>query len=643
MADEANSYSDIVSRRRFIEITGISGAAALAGCSSGDGSNDNGSSGGGGDNGSSGNNGGSGDSTETEGGSGGDNGTDGGSGNQSGGDGGGQVYDVQHLTYTNQQPTNIQWNSNNTSGLAQISDDLLFDHFAKYNFARSEFVPYAMSEWNYGGDTFEMTIGDGLTWSNGDDVTSADIVTQLRLGLSLGLGYADYTESIEAVDDSTVRMNFSSEVNQQIVQFQVLSGNWVNQPESVFGKFVEQINQNEEEGLRSLQEFSWTEPIASGPWALSDTGQQQVLLERRDDHPDSGNINFSEYACRFLDGNQASQQALINQQIDSVFTLFTPPRIVDQMPDAIQQVQTPAAFGFGLVPNHDHQHAGDRAVRQAIQYVINRQQVVNNVSKPSKQPTPIPTGITPDTLEKYLGDAMGDFETYGMDSSQTEKATQVLEEAGYSKSGGTWQDSEGNTVSLPIMVPAGWSDWNTAAQTVADQLASFGFESAIDARQFGTLLGSTWPNGDFVLTAGGWLDGAPSGNYPYFSLRHQLVFNDRGYGYNYPAANQERGGSNADITVPARGGSGEMTVNPSERLGELSAATEESAIDEITIEQAWVANQDLPMIPVMEKLEQTFITGGNEWNIPEEGAEVSQVRWANTWLPRQGEMQYAGD
>jgi peptide/nickel transport system substrate-binding protein len=45
----------------------------------------------------------------------------------------------------------------------------------------------------------------------------------------------------------------------------------------------------------------------------------------------------------------------------------------------------------------------------------------------------------------------------------------------------------------------------------------------------------------------------------------------------------------------------------------------------------------------MEKLEQTFITGGNEWNIPEEGAEVSQVRWANTWLPRQGEMQYAGD
>ncbi|EMA52595.1 MULTISPECIES: ABC transporter substrate-binding protein [Halococcus] len=636
MADDANSYSDIVSRRRFIEISGISGAAALAGCSGGDGSNNDSGGGGGGGGGGSGGNG----SNGSEGGS---SGSGGGSGNESGGGGGGQVYDTQHLTYTNQQPSNIQWNSSNTSGLAQISDDLLFDHFAKYNFAQSEFVPYAISEWNYGGDTFEMTIRDGLTWSNGDDVTSADIVTQLRLGLSLGLGFADYTESIEAVDDSTVRMNFGSEVNQQIVQFQVLSGNWVNQPKSVFGKFVEQINQNEEEGLRSLQEFTWTDPIASGPWSLGGTSQQQILLERRDDHPDSGNINFSEYACRFLDGNQAAQQALINQQIDSVFTLFTPPRIVNQMPDAIQQVQTPSAFGFGLVPNHNHRHAGDRAVRQAIQYVINRQQAVNNVSKPSKQPTPIPTGITPDTLEQYLGDAMDDFESYGMDSSQTEKATQVLEEAGYSKSGGTWQDSEGNTVSLPVMVPAGWSDWNTAAQTVADQLASFGFESAIDARQFGTLLGSTWPNGDFVLTAGGWLDGAPSGAYPYFSLRHQLVYNDRGYGYNYPASNQERGGSNADITVPARGGSGEMTVNPSDRIGELSQATEESTINEITVEQAWVANQDLPMIPVMEKLEQTFLTGGNEWNIPEEGAEISQVRWANTWLPRQGEMQYAGN
>lgn len=636
MADDANSYSDIVSRRRFIEISGISGAAALAGCSGGGGgSNDSG--GGSGD--GNGSDDASGGSSETEGNS--TNGS-GGSGNESS-SGSGKVYDAKHLTYTNQDPKNIQWNTFNTSGLAQISDDLLFDRFAQYNYATGEFEPYGISEWSYGGDTFEMTIRDGLTWSNGDDVTAADIATQLKLGIATGLGYSDYTESVETVDDKTVRMNFGSKINQRNVELQILATNWVSKPESVFGKYVKQIDKNEKEGLRSLQDFKWKEPISSGPWTLESTSTQQILLKRRDDHPDSGNINFSKYVCRFLSGNQATQQALINQQLDSAFNLYVPTRIVKQMPDAVKQVQLPSAFGFGLVPNHDHKHAGDRAVRQAIQYVINRQQAVTNVSKDSKKAAPIPTGIAPGSLKRSLGDARSDFETYGVDSSQTEKATKVLKEAGYSKSGGKWKGPDGDTVKLPVMVPSGWSDWNTAAQTVVDQLASFGFDSVIDARKFGTLLSTTWPNGDFVLTAGGWLAGAPTGSYPYFSLRHQLVYNERGYTYNYPAANKDRGGSNADITVPSRTGSGEMTVNPSDRIAELSQATDDATIKDITVEQAWVANQDLPMIAVMEKLAQSFITDGDEWQIPKPDADVAQVRYPITWLPRQGKMQYTGN
>ncbi|WP_050050780.1 hypothetical protein [Halostagnicola sp. A56] len=84
-----------------------------------------------------------------------------------------------------------------------------------------------------------------------------------------------------------------------------------------------------------------------------------------------------------------------------------------------------------------------------------------------------------------------------------------------------------------------------------------------------------------------------------------------------------------------------MTVNPSDRLSVLSETADEELIQEIINEQAWVTNVDLPMIPVMEKQEQTFLAT-DQWSVPEQGAEISQVRWANAWLIRQGELQYNG-
>jgi peptide/nickel transport system substrate-binding protein len=88
-------------------------------------------------------------------------------------------------------------------------------------------------------------------------------------------------------------------------------------------------------------------------------------------------------------------------------------------------------------------------------------------------------------------------------------------------------------------------------------------------------------------------------------------------------------------------GSGEMTVNPQSRLAELSTISDEEQINEIVLEQAWVTNVDLPMIPVIEKRNQMFFTR-DEWNLPEEGDDAFQVRAAPPWLAKQGEMTYDG-
>lgn len=599
MASSTNRDRAVVGRRRFLQFAGASGAVALAGCA---------------------------DLIQSD-----------------NGDGGGGGKSGRHVSNTNTVPKDIQWNTSNPSNRAQISNRALFDPFVRYNFATSEFTPYAISDWSYGGDTFEMTVRDGLTWSNGDDVTSADVATQLRIGMKTGATYADYTNAIETPDEKTVSLQFDSKINQKIVEFQILAEREVHQKESEFGKYLEKINENEDEGLKQLQEFAYQEPIASGPFEYDSADQQQLLLTLREAHPDSGKINFGEYVFKYHDGNQAIHQALKNNDIDSVFTVFTPTETVNSLPDNIKQVQTPSNWGYGLVPNHNHKHLGDRAVRKAIQFVINRKQVVGNVSPDSKQVPPYPMGISSGGQEQWLGDAIENFESYGPDSSQTKKAATVLKDAGYTKQNGAWTDSKGNTVKLPIIEPSGWTDWNTATQTIVDQLNSFGFKASADPRKYGTLSSTVWPNGDFALATGGWLDGAPQGAYPYFSLHHQLVKNFRGFTYNYAAADKTRGGKRADVTVPAQTGSGTTTVNPAKRLNELAAGADEATTKKITTDLAWVTNQDLPMIPVMEKVEQTFLTDGNEWKIPAPDADVAQVRFANTWLPRMGEIEYTGE
>ncbi len=601
MMDNDRGLRNMINRRQFVGLTGTVGVTALAGCS---GNSDNGK-----------------------------------GSTSKGGSDGKKIHDKKHVDMANQVPKNIQWNVSNPSSSAQISQYYLFDAFAKYNYAKSKLVPYGISKWEFGDNTFTLTLRDGQKWSNGDDLTADDIVTQLKLGMYTGSGYGDYTKSIEAKDDKTVVMHLNGSVNQSIVKFQVLAGNLIRQPKSIFGKYVDQIEKDKKKGTRNLQNFAWKEPIASGPFKYNQATTQELELTRRDDHPDSDKINFKTYAFRYINGNEATHQSMISNELDSVYSMFTPPRIVKQLPKNWQQVKTPANWGYGLVPQMDHKHTGDRAVRQAIQYVINREAVVKNAGPESKQAPKYPIGVPSGDQERILGDAASKFNTYGQSSTETDKATKVLKDAGYKKNGGTWKDSDGDTVKLPVQAPSGWSDWVSAAKTVVDQLNGFGFKSTLDSRSFGTLSGQVWSSGDFVLASGSWLPGGAQASFPYFSLRHQLLENSGGYTYNYAPANSDRGGKNADVTVPSRTGSGKMTLNPAKRLKKLSKTTDKKKINEMMLDLAWVTNQDLPLLAVAEKQDQSFLSR-DHWKVPKDGSDIEQVKWPESWAVRFGKNNY---
>ena len=96
------------------------------------------------------------------------------------------------------------------------------------------------------------------------------------------------------------------------------------------------------------------------------------------------------------------------------------------------------------------------------------------------------------------------------------------------------------------------------------------------------------------------------------------------------------GGQQAEETetdAAGDGGDGETEVTDTDTATEVQATSEaQRKIQEL----AYITNQSLPVLPVMEKLAQSF-QSTDDWSVPEAGSDPTQLYWPTEWLPRSGE------
>ncbi len=599
-------YDDVVSRRKFVALTGVTGAAALAGCTGGDdeGNGDNNSD----DNGD-------------------NNSDDNGDGNQD--------YDVWFETGNWNDPTSVQFNPYNPASLGGQLENAVWEEFAKYNIETGEWVSWAAANWDIAEDSVTLEIRDDLVWNNGEDVTAEDVVTGMRLQEYQDGEIWDFAESVEAPDDTTVEISLEGSANSEIVRWVLLTGN-INASQEEYGEYLERLEDGEDEDEVMSELASWNnrEPITCGPFEFSDedSTNQYMAAPAFDDHPDADNINFSGYHMYQRSSNEAYHSSLINGEFDGLLSLFVPAELIDaQFPDTVDEIQIPGTFGAGIHFNHDHDVFGQREVRQAIAFATDWELAAQNADPSSKQVPEVPCGITTAAIQDYLGDDIDDFESYDQDQ---ERAAELLEEAGFEQDGDTWVDENGDPISATVIYPSGWSDFVAAAETVVSQLNDFGFELELEGQERGTLE-ENLGNSDFELANFEWNEGAVQFNHPYYSLRHNLQnrqLNSEESFFKYPES----------VEVPARDGDGTMEVDLVQRLNDLASEADEDAANEIIKELAWVVNQDLPIMPVQSKFEQSFLSNDG-WEYPDPESEEMQALWPLYWQAKQGNLQATGE
>lgn len=371
----SGDYSDIVSRREFVSLTGATGAAALAGCTGGGSDNDDGN------------------------------------------------WFVG--TQTDFPADKYHWNP--LIGWFIPHDQYgLFAQWTQYLIEDDEFYPHLVREWEHGTGELTLTLSEEFTWGNGNDLTADDLVFQFDVLEAADQPVWQFIDDAEATGEYELTIFYPEGTNPDVVEYALLGEMAAYSP-------ADYEDENWEEDPAGIE---IKEPTPSGPIALTEHNDTYSQTEPRDgledvaDHHLAGHYNWDGYRVEHRSSNNAAHQSFIKGEADGQHSLFAGPDVLEQFPEDVHEFRIPGGFGMAIWFDHDQEPWDQRKVRQAFYHSIDRESVINIVGKSTKvSHHPAPTGLTWASVDDWLGSTEPDgFTVYDHDP---EKAKRLLDEAGY--------------------------------------------------------------------------------------------------------------------------------------------------------------------------------------------------------------------
>ncbi|MFW5783391.1 MAG: ABC transporter substrate-binding protein, partial [Spirochaetota bacterium] len=392
------------------------------------------------------------------------------------------------------------WNPLINSNQATGTRGLVYESLFLYDPLADEYIPWLATDGEWINDTqYELTIRDGVTWSDGEAFTVEDVVFSFEVHDMYPTHQSDlwaYLDSVEAVDDSTVRFTFGETLYHQ----------WDNTlfmlfmiPEHIFSEYSEQ------EAVGG----SNANPVGTGPY-LYETHQEDRQVWRKNQNWWAIDALGLEPEPRYIiDIRNSSNNVALGQVLQGQLDLsnnFLPgiATLIDQgYPIGTYYSEEPymlSANTAWLVPNLTREPLDDVDFRHALASSINVGQIVE-VAYANIVQAANPTGLLP-TYDQYIDWNL--VEEIGF-SYDPDEARQILADAGYEDTNddGFVETPDGDEIELSVIVPFGWSDWMEAARIIA-----------AGARDVGINLQAEFPDapsvddarttGDFDLVVNNW-------------------------------------------------------------------------------------------------------------------------------------------
>jgi peptide/nickel transport system substrate-binding protein len=308
----------------------------------------------------------------------------------------------------------------------------------------------------------DLTIRDGVTFSDGKPMTAADVLYTFNL---MKTNAALNTEAYPFKDITSAG---------NVVTLTFTASQFVNQAK-LLTTFI--VPKHIWETIKDPATDTIKDPIGTGPYKLKSFTPQVTTLVARDSYwqelPKVKELRYTAYT-----DNNAQTTALANGESEWAF-VFIPNKSVftDKDPKNHKVYFPPVLAIHGLWLNNEKAPFNDPVLRRAMNKAINRDDIFMQGEAGYFYPkVESNTGIPTPAGDSFIAP---EFKS-NLHKVDVEGAKADLTAAGYKYDGTTLQDKSGKPVTITLSVPAGWSDYVTDVEIVKDNLSKIGIAATVD-------------------------------------------------------------------------------------------------------------------------------------------------------------------
>ena len=350
----------------------------------------------------------------------------------------------------------------------QEGNALLWEGLSYWAIYADEEIPWLADSMEYVGDDFmqlEIRLNPLARWSDGVPVTSRDVVFTLegQLGISTlpyNAAFNQFVESIEAIDDHTVMVNFNQPSPR--FKFEVLT--------LKFDTGIPIVPAHALEGQDDVNAFFGGNDMPhSGPYDLVLWDANQKIFDLRDDWwaveagkieaPDVKRVVMTNIGGQVGQGMDIVAQRVVNNQFDATLDMRSSVigNILNQNSTVTSHSGNNPPFGYldwwpnSLWMNTQLAPYDDVRVRRAISLSINRELINEIVYEGAPIATIYPFPLYPGLQTFVESDAVKALEEELQPGLyDPDLAASLMEEAGFSLNRDDLWERDGETVSAVI-------------------------------------------------------------------------------------------------------------------------------------------------------------------------------------------------
>lgn len=506
------------------------------------------------------------------------------------------------------------------------------------NAESGELVPHIVEDVQIDGETMTATVNTDYGWSNGTPITAKDLETMVTIRIAHDYSVSNFVESVSASDDETAEFQLTGQANPEILKQQVFLTNLETSHE-VYGeyatRFKEASGEEEMKAIKEdLQNLSITfdenvdKLITSGPVKFSDVNNKRVKMVPNEHHPHSDAINFDGLEFLWVKDSSSAQSLLKSDQLDAMEGQQSR-SFLDSLPDHHETTVLPEFGGNSIDFYLQDDLYGDVQVRQAFNYLID-QKLMSRASDFVSEPVKYMAGMPDFLAEQYIpSETLQQFPAYERDP---EKAASLLQDAGFSKEGGTWHKPNGDEWKPSISVASGSTDRIKEISVAVANLKQAGVQAEMSIQESSTYWKSIRQR-DYKIATYAW--GDRGNRHPYFDYDYMWI------GRQFNEKNEAWNGLPDEIEVPGTVGdpsSSTETWNIREMTTELGKTQDTNRQQELITKLAWAYNQYVVKLPVSHSSANVIMTR-DHWNFPAQETLKSERLEGPQHLLRLGKLR----